>query len=108
MEMLLIVMCMSVLGLALSALAFGAATNGLPAPDETAAPQPAAVLRQSVTPAFFAGDMVIDRVPVRVPIEVILSRLESHMRLEQAAAESFLMAPTLESLHSRTTSPLVH
>jgi hypothetical protein len=43
-----------------------------------------------------------------VPIDVLLLQLERHVRLEQAAAESFLMAPTVENLHSRTSSPLVH
>jgi len=43
-----------------------------------------------------------------VPIEVFLAQIERHIRLEQAAAESFLIAPSLESLHGRTVSPLVH
>jgi hypothetical protein len=43
-----------------------------------------------------------------VPIEVFLAQIERHIRLEQAAAESFLSAPSLESLHGRTVSPLVH
>jgi hypothetical protein len=39
---------------------------------------------------------------------VLLLQIDRHVRLEQAAAESFLDAPTTASLHSRTTSPLVH
>ena len=35
-------------------------------------------------------------------------RIEQHIRLEQAAAESFLHRPTDDSLHSRTTSRLVN
>jgi len=41
-------------------------------------------------------------------IEVLLAQIERHVRLEQAAAESFLYDPTVESLHGRTASPLVH
>jgi hypothetical protein len=44
----------------------------------------------------------------RVPIEALLLQIERHIRLEQAAAESFLDYPTVESLHTRTMSPLVH
>lgn len=44
----------------------------------------------------------------RIPIEVLLSRIEHHVRLEQAAAESFVEAPTSESLHSRTASPFMN
>ena len=42
------------------------------------------------------------------PIEALLLQIERHVRLEQAAAESFQQAPTAESLHIRTMSPLVH
>ncbi len=43
-----------------------------------------------------------------MPVEALLLRIEQHIRLEQAAAESFLNRPTDESLHSRTTSRLVN
>ena len=43
-----------------------------------------------------------------VPLEVLLLQIEHHVRLEQAAAESFHLAPTVESLHRHTASPLVH
>ena len=43
-----------------------------------------------------------------VPIEVLLLQIERHVRLEQAAAESFHDAPTVEALHAPTTSPLMH
>ncbi len=46
--------------------------------------------------------------PGRVPIEALLLQIERHVQLEQAAAESFHFAPTVEALHSRTMSPLVH
>ena len=40
------------------------------------------------------------------PLEALLAQLEQHVRLEQAAAESFLHNPTAESLHHRPASPL--
>ena len=43
-----------------------------------------------------------------VPVEALLLQIEQHIRLEQAAAESFLHTPTGQSLHSRTTSRLVN
>ena len=46
--------------------------------------------------------------PVQVPIEVLLLQIENHVRLEQAAAESFLAFPTQALLHSKTTSPFVN
>jgi hypothetical protein len=39
----------------------------------------------------------------QIPIELLMSQIESHVRQEQAAAESFLSGPTPESLRSRTT-----
>ncbi len=62
----------------------------------------------ALTPPQFFVD---DRAPVaprHLPIEALLLQIERHVRLEQAAAESFLDAPTTSSLHCRTTSPLVH
>ena len=43
----------------------------------------------------------------RIPIEALLLQIDNHVRLEQAAAESFLEYPTAALLHSRTISPLV-
>jgi hypothetical protein len=43
-----------------------------------------------------------------VPLEVLLLQIEQHVRLEHAAAELFNQYPTVESLHRRTASPLVH
>jgi hypothetical protein len=113
MVMFLMVLCMSVFGLAISALAFGAATRGLPVEQE--APLSAAVDERlaAVPERFFVRDAAPQPVPAqlpvpRVPIEVFLAQIERHIRLEQAAAESFLIAPSPESLHGRTVSPLVH
>ena len=41
-------------------------------------------------------------------IEVLLSQIENHVRLEQAAAESFLSLPATETLHARSASTLLN
>ena len=107
MEMFLMILCISVFGLAVTALAFGAATR----PEREAQqeqPQPQPVVHAA--PArFFARDLAtpIETRP-RVPIEALLLQIESHVRLEQAAAESFLESPTSLLLHSKTASPFLN
>ncbi len=63
-------------------------------------------------PQFFAGDMAIpvglSKGRAHLPIEVLLSQIENHVRLEQAAAESFLSLPATDRLHSRSASTLLH
>jgi hypothetical protein len=54
---------------------------------------------------FFIEDL--PAVGTQVPVEVLLLQIERHVRLEQAAAESFVDLPTRELLHSRTLSPLL-
>ena len=106
MEMFLMLACMSLFGLAVSALAFGAASRGT----ERAAQQPEKRKPIALSSHFFADEQ-LERMAAsgtQVPIEVLLLQIERHVRLEQAAAESFLEMPTAESLHRRTVSPLVH
>jgi hypothetical protein len=57
---------------------------------------------------FFGTEAETPVLPHLVPVEVVLSQLQQHVRLEQAAAESFLAGPTSASLHSRTESPFVN
>ena len=57
---------------------------------------------------FFVDDAAPRTVPQPVAVDVLLLQIEGHVRLEQAAAESFLEAPTAQSLHSRTASPLMN
>jgi hypothetical protein len=59
-------------------------------------------------PRFFAGEPVTRFADGRFPMETLLSQIERHVRLEQAAAETFLDVPTREALHSRTTSPFMN
>ena len=107
MEMLLMIICMSIFGLAVTALAFGAATR----PErEAPRPQPQPVRELKLAPTrFFAHDLAtpIEARP-QVPIEVLLLQLESHVRLEHAAAESFLESPTSILLQSKTASPFLN
>lgn len=59
-------------------------------------------------PRFFGGDVAPAPDPSRLPIEVVLSQIERHVRLEQAAANVFLEQATPESLHAPTASPFVN
>src|SRR5450631_3546777 len=98
MEMLLMGICVSVFGMAIACAAFGAAVRPLSTlpealPETVKAPAPA---------RFFVNEIKIPVMPPsRVPIEALLLQIESHVRLEQAAAESFLQDPTSACLHSR-------
>ncbi len=106
MDMLLMGLCMTFIGVAVTAMAFVAATRprwSTPA----AQPELPAV---KVAPARFFSDSAASAIPVQplVPIEVLLHQIENHVRLEQAAAESFVAFPTQSLLHSKTTSPFVN
>ncbi len=109
MEMLLMGMCISVFGLAVAAIAFGAATR----PDSV----PASAKLQPVkteAPARFFADSIPPFTPARpampspIPIQALLLQIENHVRLEQAAAESFIDYPSAALLHSKTASPFVN
>jgi hypothetical protein len=104
MEMLLMGACLSMFGLAVACLAFGAATRTEDSPAVEAAKLPAPA------PGRFFADLpaqpVIAR--TRVPIEALLLEIENHVRLEHAAAECFVESPHASRLHSRTISPLVN
>lgn len=100
MELLLMGLCISLLGLAVSAAAFGAATRSA---GPAAVDAPASTV--SAAPSKFFLDAEARRpAPAQTPAEVLLIQLEQHIRLEQAAAEGFLERPTAESLHGATSS----
>jgi hypothetical protein len=108
MDMFLMGLCVAVVGVVFVALAFGAAMRS--EPWNTTA-QPELPLVKAVAPArFFSDRAPVPTVvpPVQVPIEVLLLQIENHVRLEQAAAESFLAFPSQALLHSKTTSPFVN
>lgn len=113
MEMFLMAAVMSLLAVGVSAVLFAAATR-----DERAEASPPAMQAAREPQRFFAstpaatpraeGPAKEGPEPELVPVEALLLKIEQHIRLEQAAAESFLNRPTDESLHSRTTSRLVN
>jgi hypothetical protein len=108
MEMLLMGACLSVFGLAVACLAFAAS---VPREEETPAsvqPQPAKAVVKAA-PRFFADPVIVPLAArSQAPLEVLLFQIENHVRLEHAAAESFLAAPDAVLLHSRTASPFVN
>jgi len=111
MDMLLMGLCLGVAGVVFVALAFGAAMRS---ESWNSSVQPELPLVQAAAPArFFSDRVAVPRsVPPlqgpQVPIEVLLLQIENHVRMEQAAAESFLAFPTHALLHSKTTSPFVN
>lgn len=105
MEMFLSVLALSLVGVLVSAVLFAAA---MPRAHEA---EPARDTARVIEAGrFFVDDRRRDIPPAisPVPIEVLLLQLERHVRLEQAAAESFHWSPTPEALHMHTVSPLVH
>lgn len=102
MEMLLMALVLALLGVTVSGLLFAAATRGADV-HETVTLRAAKPVTSP--PRFFADP--VQTTPA-LPLEVLLLQFEQHVRLEQAAAEAFLTAPTAQSLHTRTMSPLVH
>ncbi len=105
MEMFLMGLCLSLLGVAVAALTFRAATR-----PESSTPQVRPALPAvKAAPARFFSERGVPAIPSQqVPIEVLLLQIEKHVRLEQAAAESFVEFPSHALLHSKTTSPFVN
>jgi len=108
MGMLLMGLCVAVFGVAVAALAFGAATRS---ESSNLFVQPEVLLAKAAAPARFFSDRapISPAVPPsQVPLEVLLLQIENHVRLEQAAAESFIAFPSHALLHSKTTSSFVN
>ena len=106
MEMFLMVLCMSMFGLAVTAIAFGAAAR----PGSSSPVQPELRPVKAVPPGRFFTDQIMPPAAPRthVPTEHLLRQIENHVRLEQAAAESFLESPSHAQLHTKTTSAFVN
>jgi hypothetical protein len=100
MVMFATILIMSLLAVAVCAVAFGAATRG--EVRSAAQPEPRLVLEP---PRFFATPAAKAAARPAVPVEVLLSQIERHVRLEQAAAEAYLELPTRDTLHTRTPAP---
>jgi len=107
MEMLLMGAVLSMFGLAVACLTFGAATRRVREEEAAAATEVLKV--EAPAPRFFADTPALPVVArPRVPLEALLLQIENHVRLEHAAAECFLESPNASRLHSRTISPLVN
>jgi hypothetical protein len=103
MIMFLMAMSLSIFGLAITAMAFGAATRTQRKPEAPLQP----VIQLAPEKFFAESHPTFHRQP-NVPLEVLLLQIERHVRLEQAAAESFISLPSPELLNCRTQSPLAH
>ncbi len=106
MEMFLMVACIAMFGLGVTCMAFGAAA-GPQRDDAEPLPKPEPV-KAAVPARFFArGAEIPLTLHAKVPLEVLMFQIENHVRLEHAAAESFIEFPSAEILHSRTVSQLI-
>jgi hypothetical protein len=113
MEMLLMGLCVAMFGVAVACAAFSAATR---ADQQPAAAQPEQ--KQVVVPVAtqFFTDSPIPALPARrvrsrqeqVSLAALLAQIENHIRLEQAAAESFVESPTPTVLQTKTTSTFIN
>jgi hypothetical protein len=103
MTLLLMGLALAMFGFAVTAAAFGTATRPPAKKDSPVQPRP-----DLAPERFFARSHRAFHQQPQVPIEVLLAQIEQHVRLEQAAAESFIHVPSPESLNCRTESPLVH
>ena len=100
MVMFATILIMSLLAVAVCAVAFGAATRS----EARSGAQPERRLAVE-PPRFFANPTAKAAESSREPVEVLLRQIERHVRLDQAAAEAYLELPTLDSLHTRTPAP---
>jgi len=110
MEMLLMGVCVAVFGMAIACAAFGAAVRPARGAAAAAAEMKAEPIKTVAPAKFFINQVSVptSNGHVSVPIEALLLQLERHVRLEQAAAESFLAQPTSTLLHSKTVSPFLN
>jgi hypothetical protein len=100
MEMFVTLVALSVVGTLVGAVLLVAAAR----------PSAPPVVEKSLPVTLPAARFFVEDLPdvgTQVPIEVLLLQIERHVRLEQAAAESFVDLPTRDLLHSRTLSPLL-
>jgi hypothetical protein len=98
-------MFLSLLLTGLAVTAVCAALLSASAPDERPSVEPEITVR---APRFFASDAPPALDPRAIPAELLLSHIERHVRLEQAAAERFVSLPTIESLQAPTESKFVN
>jgi len=101
MDMFLMVLTLSVVGVVVSGILFKAATRETA--DRAAAFSPLAMPNEE---RFFMPRPAVPTSPSRVGAGALVLEIEQHVRLERAAAEAFLQFPSVEALHMRTLAPL--
>lgn len=106
MDMLLMGAAISFFGIVVSSLAFGAAAR-TEQPETQAFPEvePATVRKSSNF--FIAGPPEPAHPFAQVPIEALLLQIEHHVRMEQAAAESYVQLPSAALLHAPSITHVV-
>ena len=103
MEIFLMVLCLSLVGVLVNGVLFAAASR------EARGATSATAALAAVTPEerFFMMRPAAPAVRLRrAPADVMALRIEHHVRVEQAAAECFRQFPSVEALHMRTLTPL--
>ena len=91
--------------MAIACAAFGAAVR----PERKVPEVQPGQVKVPTAARFFVNEITVPTMAQpRVPIDALLLQIENHVRLEQSAAESFLLAPTSALLHSKTISPFVN
>lgn len=106
MTLLALVVACSLLGslvLIFGGLLFG----GMPRVHREDRDQPAASPRAEDVPAFFVWDPA-DLPKLPASDEVLLRRIEHHLRLEALLAEQFIQNPSSETLRATERAPRVH
>lgn len=101
MQMFLMALALSLVGVLVSAVLFLAASR-----DARRAEAAVAAPALAVEERFFLMRPAASPAGRAVPADVLALRIEQHVRLERAAAEGFLQFPTVESLHTPTWSLL--
>ena len=105
MEVFLMGLCATVLvlGLAVASIRLGAATRS-----ESSDSAVQSELRQFDATARTRSVSAPAVQSRPIPIELLLLKIENHVRSEQQAAESFLAFPTQAQLYRKTTSPFMN
>lgn len=101
MEMFVMVLTLSLVGVLVSGILFKAATR-----ETAAAARAFSPLTLADEERFFMIRPATPGGASRAGAGALVLEIEQHVRLERAAAEAFLQWPTVEALHMRTLAPL--
>lgn len=101
MEMFLMVLTLSLVGVLVSGILFKAATRETGTTAMAFSPFDAVEEER-----FFMLRPAAPADATRATADALVLQIERHVRLERAAAEAFLQFPSVEALHMRTLAPL--